>query len=182
MAVRLPSAGRAATASRGPDSIGRTAGAETVELDTMVRHAEPGSRRDPRVQPSVHGLLEIEDAPAGRAREVVVTTHAGVKANARPMLDLAEEPVAGEQAQVAIDGAKTHVRQPTANAGVHAFGGRVAVRRANDRQDEPPLVGQAQPPPGQLRPERPIGAGQLGCFPALACRTPPRSLSLVRHP
>jgi hypothetical protein len=133
---------------------GQAAGAQTVELDAVVRDPEARSRGHARLEPRVDRLGQIEDPPAGRTREVMVTVHAGVEADARALMDLGQEPLLGEEPQVPVDGAEAHPGQMAPHGRVHPLGRGMALRLPHDGKDQAARRRQAHPAPGEVRPER----------------------------
>jgi len=104
----------------------------------VVRDQETGPRRDARLETRIHGFIEIEDALTDGAREVVVPADPGVEPDARPLMDLGQEPEPGEEPEVPVHGGQAHVWQPAPDLGVDPVRGGVAVGRLEDGEDEPP--------------------------------------------
>jgi hypothetical protein len=116
----------------------------------VVRDQETGPRRDARLETRIHGFVEIEDALTSGAGEVMVPADPGIEPDARPLMDLGQEPQAAEEPEVPVHGGQAHVGQSAPDLGVDPVGGGVAIGRPDHGEDEPPGGGRPQASPGEI--------------------------------
>src|SRR5262245_23407861 len=104
-----------ATPERSATRLPPARGAAPVELDPMVRDAESTPGRDARAECTRMRLGErtvhVHDAPAEKAREVMVVARVAVEARVGSG-QLLDEPFGDQEPQVAVHGAEAHTREP----------------------------------------------------------------------
>src|SRR5262245_51722716 len=153
-----PPWGKGGTADSGcrttrPARRGPALGTAAEELDALVRDAEPRAGRDPPAQRLRvrlgQGAVDVEDAAAAHAGEMVMRGQIGVEAGMRAR-DLRGQSLIDEQPQVSVHGAQADAGPPAPDDSVHPFGRRMRGRAAQHVED------------GAARPGEPEAAGAQG--------------------
>ena len=142
--------------SFGATSVVRTGTTEAVEVDTVVKHDESPARGSTTPQGAGRLDLQIEDAPAALAGEVVVSCRIAVIAAKCPAVQLTDQAPLREQLEIAVDRPEAKTRQAATHLTKDPVGGRMRVGAPNNFQNEPPLIRYPSPLAAKVRLKREI--------------------------
>lgn len=120
--------------------------AQTVEVDPKALGPQPILAANARLEPGWDADLDVLDAPARLAEEVVVEVGIAVEAGRRSRdRNLAHGPLRDEHLEVAIDRPEREAGELREQRVVDPGGGRVVVALLHDLEDALSLSGAVPP-------------------------------------